>query len=169
MARKEKFITLKDGEQNLSFVVRQMPLTRLEMFALRLVSLLAGSASGAPDFEGLSEGLDWLRGQSAKALLSCLGNLDTDKAAPLLDELLGCCSRVVGQVETKCTPETIDGYLSDLRTLFELRKEAFSINFGFFIEGAEKRSGSRKNTPGAPPPSGTDTPPAPTSPDLRPR
>jgi hypothetical protein len=148
MARKEKRITLTEDGQAFEFVIRQMPLAKLELFALRAVSLLAGSAKDAPDMNGLSDGIEWVRRQSGNALLSCLGNVDTDKAAPLLDELLGCCSRVVGAVETKCDASNIDGYLSDIQSLFTLRKEALTLNFGFFTRAVEKLSASQEEAHG---------------------
>jgi hypothetical protein len=163
MALKTNLIVLNDSNEIVKFRVKQMPLVRLELFTLKLLALLAASAKDMPTFNGLADGLEWLKNQSVNALLSCLGHLDTDKAAPLLDELLGCCYHVVGQVETKCAPDNIDQYLSGIGSLFALRKAAFTLNFSFFTEGAAKLYGSQKKERGKPPPTTPDTPTMPTS------
>lgn len=68
--------------------------------------------------------------------ISALGRLDYDKARPLLDELLSCCSRVDAGVEQPLTPDVLEGFIEDVRTLFTLRKEALALNFGFFAQAA---------------------------------
>ena len=64
--------------------------------------------------------------------LKALANVEYEKAQPLLDELLACCARTDAGVEQRCTPDTVDGYIEDVRTLFKLRVEAAKLNFGFF-------------------------------------
>ena len=63
-------------------------------------------------------------------LLRALGAVDYEKARPLLNELLECCTPA--DAVTPLTPETADGIIEDVRTLFTLRKEALALNLGFF-------------------------------------
>ncbi len=56
MALKESIITLKDGDQELTFRVRQMPATKLESWIIR-AALLIGGVAGS-DMPGL-DGIRW--------------------------------------------------------------------------------------------------------------
>ena len=76
---------------------------------------------------------------NTKALFSALEKLDYTKVKELSDILLGCCYRVVGKMEEKCTPETVDGYIEDFRTLLTLKKEAFSLSFDFFQDAGNSQ------------------------------
>ena len=114
--RKETTVTIEDRGRPLTFVIREMPATRLERWIIRAMLLLSGS-----------EGLEGLGGsvEGAGKFLSEHG---------ILDELLACCARTDAGVEQRCTPDTVDGYIDDVRTLFKLRVEAAKLNFGFFGE-----------------------------------
>lgn len=129
--RKETTVTIEDRGRPLTFKIREMPATQLERWIIRAMLLLAGS-------EGL-EGLSGASVENAGKFLSehglrALAAVDYDKAEPLLDELLACCARTDAGVEQRCTPDTVDGYIEDVRTLFKLRVEAAKLNFGFFGE-----------------------------------
>lgn len=141
MARKEKTITLHDREQELTFKIREMPATKLERWIMRAVLLLAGSGITVPDGVDMQTAGAYLKEKG----LSALGSIEFEKAEPLLDEMLGCCSRVIGNHEELCTPETIDTYILDIKTLFNLRKEVFALNFGFFLKESEMLSTSQEN------------------------
>ena len=138
MARKEIIIDVQDREQKLTFKIREMPATRLESWIIRALLLVAGSGAQVPDGADIKAAGAFL----AEKGLAALGNLDFDKAEPLLDELLGCCSRVVEKVEERCTPESVDAYIMDVTTLFKLRMEAIKLNLGFLGPEAERLSGS---------------------------
>jgi len=147
--RKEKRITLDDRGQSLTFKVKEMSATRLESWTLRAALLLTGGGGKALSFlKGISadDMADMRDGRNTdtaiRALLmggfDALSAISYESAKPLLDELLGCCSRVVGNIEEQCTPETVDDYVQDFFTLIKLRKEAFMLNFDFFIEKARQ-------------------------------
>ena len=72
--------------------------------------------------------------------------MDYAKAKPLLDEMLGCCYRVIDRMEERVTPETADAYISDMSTLFKLRLEAFKVNFSFFGNGSPSASPEKPST-----------------------
>ena len=58
--------------------------------------------------------------------------VDFTKIKEISDVLLGCCYRVIGKMEERCTPDTVDGFIEDFRTLLTLKKEAFTLSFDFF-------------------------------------
>lgn len=132
MARKEVNITLEDGEDSLEFRIRQMPATKQESWIIQAVLLLAGSGVDLPEGYDLQKAGQYLATHGLKAL----GGVDYEKARPLLDDLLTCCHRVLPEGgEMAVTPSTVDGYITDVRTLFRLRMEALKVNFDFFGSG----------------------------------
>ena len=143
MARKTIEVTLQDRENSWTFVIEEMPATRLEAWIIRALLLVAGSGC-----DNVPEGADLKKAGAflAEKGLGVLGGLDYEKAKPLLDEMLGCCSRREGQALMKCTPESVDGYIEDVATLFKLRLEAVKLNLGFLGAGIGEMFGSR-NTP----------------------
>ena len=77
--------------------------------------------------------------------LGIFSGITPEKVQPLLDDLLACCSRVMGQSRQLCTPATVDGYISDVKTLFRLRVESFKVNFpDFFTEKLSTEEGKEK-------------------------
>lgn len=137
MARREMTITLEDRGNPLTFRLREMPASRLESWMTRVLLLLTGSGVDVPAGADLSSAGEYLMTQGLKAL----GGVDYDKAKPLLDDLLTCCHRVLPQGgELAVTPESVDGYIEDVRTLFRLRVEALKLNLGFFGVGGPSAS-----------------------------
>lgn len=144
MARKEITVDIQDRDQLLTFKIKEMPATRLESWIIRALLLVA--RAGGPDGSGaqVPDGSDIKAAGAflAEKGLTALGNIDFEKARPLLDELLGCCSRVVEKVEERCTPDSVDNYILDVTTLFTLRMEAIKLNLGFLGPEVERLSGS---------------------------
>jgi predicted glycoside hydrolase/deacetylase ChbG (UPF0249 family) len=142
MSRKEKIIDIQDREQLLTFKIKEMPATKMESWLFRAASLLASAwkqtmAGAAPtNFDNIS----------LESKLSILGEIDYEKAEPLLNELLSCCSRMVEKVEERCTPQSVDNYILDVSTLFKLRLEAVKLNLGSLKLAAGKLSSSLENT-----------------------
>lgn len=128
--RKEKVIKLNDRGRELTFKIREMPASQLERWLMRALLLVSKGAN-------TETGLDALRALNAdgtvRALAAVCGAVSYDDAQPLLDEMLACCSRVDAGIEQVCTPETVDGYIEDVRTLFRLRVETVRLHFDFFI------------------------------------
>lgn len=144
---KVKEITLQDREHTFTFVIKEMPVTQLESWITRalLVATSAGvklPGGGTPGLASAGE----LLAEKGLGLISTLGALDYDRVKPLLDEMLGCCYRKIDKVQERCTPETVDGYIQDVTTLFKLRVEAFKLNLGFLQGELEKLSGSPEST-----------------------
>lgn len=145
--RKEKIITLNDRGKDLTFKIREMPAMKLEAWLIQAGLLLAGT--GAFDGKDVSTPGDAI--QKAGAVLSqggisALANIDYEKAKPLLDDLLACCTRTDAGIEQRLTPDTVDAIITDVRTLFALRKEALTLNLGFFM-GAGASDTASDETP----------------------
>lgn len=142
MARKEITIDLMDRDHPLTFKVKEMPATKLESWIIRAILLVAGSGMSVPDGTDIKKAGAYL----AEKGLSALGAVDFEKAKPLLDELMGCCSIIVDKFEKRLTPEIADAHIQDVATLFKLRMEAIKLNLGFLKPEVERLSGSQENT-----------------------
>lgn len=142
MARKEITIDLIDRDQPLTFKIKEMPATKLESWIIRALLLVAGAGMNVPDGTDIKAAGAYL----AEKGLSALGTVDFEKARPLLDELMGCCSIIINKLEKRLTPEIIDDHVQDVKTLFTLRKEAIKLNLGFLKPEVERLSGSQENT-----------------------
>ena len=140
--RQEKRITIEDRGNKLEFVVREMSATQLEDWTMRAVLVLAGAGSDIP----ANGGVEGIGRYLAEHGLAAIGNVNYEKAKPLLDEMLGCCSRVIDKMEERVTPETADAYIEDMSTLFKLRLEAFKTNFAFFGHGGQSASPEKPST-----------------------
>ena len=138
--RKEKRIVLNDRGRELKFKIKEMSALQLERWIVKAGLLLAGS--GILDATMASGDAGDVIAKAGKVIsnegLSALTKLDFDKAEPLLDDLLGCCSHIAeGGVETRLTSGIVDGIVEDVRTLFQLRKEALALNLGFFVNAGQ--------------------------------
>lgn len=138
--RKEKTIILDDRGRELTFRVKEMPATKLESWIVRAGLLLAStgllSSNATPEVGDVLQTVG--KALASNDNLQALARVDIDKAQPLLDDLLGCCTHVAsGGIEQRLTPDVVDGIIEDIRTLFALRKEALMLNFGFFASAGQ--------------------------------
>ena len=140
--RNEKIITIDDRGKSLTFKVKEMAATQLESWAMRCVLVLAAAGSDVPATGGV-EGMAKFLSEHG---LAALGNVNFEKAKPLLDEMLGCCYRVIDAMEEKVTPQAADAYIEDIRTLLKLRMEALKLNFGFFGTGGQSATPENQST-----------------------
>ena len=141
--RKEKTIVIDDRGKSLTFKIREMSALQMEGWIARAGILLAGTGildETRVDVRNAGEIAAGVARAVGESGISALGRLDYDKARPLLDELLSCCSRVDAGVEQPLTPDVLEGFIEDVRTLFTLRKEALALNFGFFAQGGPSAS-----------------------------
>ena len=140
--RKEKTIVIDDRGKSLTFKIREMSALQMEGWIARAGILLAGTGildETRVDVRNAGEIAAGVARAVGESGISALGRLDYDKARPLLDEL-SCCSRVDAGVEQPLTPDVLEGFIEDVRTLFTLRKEALALNFGFFAQGGPSAS-----------------------------
>ena len=141
--RKEKNIVIDDRGKSLTFKIREMSALQMEGWIASAGILLAGTGildETRVDVRNAGEIAAGVARAVGESGISALGRLDYDKARPLLDELLSCCSRVDAGVEQPLTPDVLEGFIEDVRTLFTLRKEALALNFGFFAQGGPSAS-----------------------------
>ena len=141
--RKEKNIVIDDRGKSLTFKIREMSALQMEGWIARAGILLAGTGildETRVDVRNAGEIAAGVARAVGESGISALGRLDYDKARPLLDELLSCCFRVDAGVEQPLTPDVLEGFIEDVRTLFTLRKEALALNFGFFAQGGPSAS-----------------------------
>lgn len=141
--RKEKTIVIDDRGKSLTFKIREMSALQMEGWIARAGILLAATGildETRVDVRNAGEIAAGVARAVGESGISALGRLDYDKARPLLDELLSCCSRVDAGVEQPLTPDVLEGFIEDVRTLFTLRKEALALNFGFFAQGGPSAS-----------------------------
>ncbi len=129
MARKEVTVELQDDGNNMTFRVRQMSVSTRIGFGIRAMIEMARSGVEFPDGMGFDEAIPYLASSGLPAITKMVGGLEYERVHPLLNELLACCSRVIGNHTQVCTPETIDDYLCESGTLIALYAEAFKINF----------------------------------------
>ena len=113
-------ITLKldDAGHELSFVIEKMNAFQAERWLIRAGLLLGKAALSANDVKDY------------RGLIAALCQVDYEKAAPLLDDLLACCSVQVGKMKKKVSD---DGMIQSPLTLLTLRVEALKANFGFLL------------------------------------
>jgi hypothetical protein len=139
---KENIISITEqGGNRLNFRITQMKASRQADFIVRALLLLAPGLDAEQAKEAVFGG-------GSEGLIAALLKVEYEKAKPMLDELLGYCKRMVdGQVEQACTPDLLDGFVTDFMTIFKLYREVLSLNFGFFTpatapEAAAKSSDS---------------------------
>ncbi len=128
--RKESEIILIDRGKELSFLIKEMPASKLEKWLIQVVLLLSKSENQ------LNEYTDYniISNLITKKGLSLLSSIDFNKAEPLFDELLSCVHRKVDNAMISVTAQNIDTFIEDVETLFRLRLEVLKLNLSFFTQ-----------------------------------
>lgn len=125
--RKQKEIILQENGQNLTFIIEQMPATKMQLWLLKALSLLCGTELASMDFSLLQK-------EFKTKGFALLQGLDIAKAEPLINELYSCVRRKVDNSLVQMSADNIDSVIADVRTLFTLQKEILTHNFDFFSE-----------------------------------
>lgn len=147
MARKVEYAEIKDGENVLRFKITQMPASKLEDWLYRAV-LCLGPALELPE----GAGLESVGTALAKDGFSKLANVKYADAKPLLDEMLACAERDLGNGQfMPVTLATVDRYIESVQALFQLRMACFKCNLSFFGNGVPSGSPSAGTPPQASP------------------
>jgi hypothetical protein len=129
MARREKIISLQDRDQELTFRIREMSAVKMERWLAEALKLTAEAGLDLPRLGDPDVVKVFLL---ESFLPAALGRIEYDKAWPLLEALLNCCSRLVENVAEPCSSQSVEAYIEDVSTLITLRCEAMRVNAGFF-------------------------------------
>lgn len=154
MARRTIGITIEDRGNPLHFTIEEMSATKLESWIIRAILAVSGAGIEVPSGTDLAKASEFLVSRG----ISALATIDYEKAKPLLDELLGCCYRKLDKVKERCTPDSVDGYIEDVTTLFKLKMEAAKLNLGFIKLEVDKLSTSQDEASITPQQKAKDTP-----------
>ncbi len=134
--RREQEIILQDRGKEIVFRIKEMSALQLEKWLMR--ALLALCKSRHVNKEENSNNTN-----KSKVLIDALFdgrflevfcNADFEEIEPLLDELLTCVQRRVDNGYMQVNSSTIESYVEDVRTLFELRMEVLKFNLDFLLE-----------------------------------
>ena len=131
---KEKIVTIETGrDAGKTFLVQEMPASRLEKWAARALLALFG---GNVPMDIFQTGKTSTALALAKTIRSGMGALSWEAVEPIYDELLTCVSRVPDatkpQNRVPLTPGNIDAHVEDVSTLVTLRLSVLEVCFSFF-------------------------------------
>lgn len=130
MSLKSKTITIQKGrDAGKTFLISEMPIVKLDNWSMRA---LFAVAKGGVDLEGISPNMGGLG--MANVALKALAGIDTDVGIPLLMELLDCVQVVPSGGNARSL--LLDSDVTELSTLFTLRKEALAIHLDFLVQGS---------------------------------
>lgn len=130
MSLKSKTITIQKGrDAGKTFLISEMPIVKLDNWSMRA---LFAVAKGGVDLEGISPNMGGLG--MANVALKALAGIDTDVGIPLLNELLDCVQVVPSGGNARSL--LLDSDVTELSTLFTLRKEALAIHLDFLVQGS---------------------------------
>lgn len=138
--RKESVITITEGrDKGKAFRCSEMPVTKLEKWAARVLIALVGGEGQLP--HNIAELARTSAGAAVAALLGQgLRGLSAAAVEPLLDDLVPYIARVPKPEQPdKVIPlsvETLDAHIEDLGTLLRLKFEVVSLCLGFSMDGA---------------------------------
>lgn len=122
--RKQKEITLQDGDRALTFVITQMSARQQQLFILEVLSLISPKS-------GENMNMSDLQSLSSVNIFGLLHNIDIAKSEKLINQLYTCVKQKVDNALVQVSEKTVDGIIEELPTLFSLQKEVISVNFSF--------------------------------------
>lgn len=136
MSLKSKTITIEKGrDAGKAFLISEMPIVKLDNWSMRA---LFAVAKGGVDLEGINPNMGGLG--MANVALKALAGIDTDVGIPLLNELLDCVQVIPSGGNARSL--LLDSDVTELTTLFTLRKEALAIHLDFLLQGSGSDSKS---------------------------
>lgn len=133
MARKVIQYRVQDAgrDQGKVFILREMPASQAEKWAIR--AFLAAAASGIDLPAGAAQaGFAGI----AQAGLALLGKIPYDAAEPLLDEMLGCVSILPNPGNPNVQRGLIEDDIEEISTRLKLRTAVFKLHADFSTAAA---------------------------------
>jgi hypothetical protein len=133
MARKTATITIdaEGRDHGKQFLLREMPASQAEKWAMRVFFGMAKSGLEIPDHIA-STGLAGIAAIGLKAI----GGLSFDTAEPLLDEMMACVQRIPNPAKPDIVRPLVEDDIEEIGTRLRLRKEVFGLHVDFSKAGA---------------------------------
>ncbi|TNH43749.1 hypothetical protein [Photorhabdus luminescens] len=129
MTLKSKTITIESGrDMGKTFVITEMPIVQADNWAMRALFAIA---NGGIDIGDIKPEMGMLG--MAQVAIKALSGIRADVGIPLLDELLECVQIVPSGGNARSIEFNSD--ISDIKTMFTLRKEALAIHIDFLTQG----------------------------------
>ncbi|MGO4560975.1 hypothetical protein [Mesorhizobium sp. 2RAF21] len=148
MARKVKAVTISDDRQidadgkpigeisrdaGKVFVIREMPASQAEKWAMR--ALLSVARSGIDIGQAAGQGMQGIAVMGVSALLSS----NWDDAEPLLDEMMSCIQIRPDPANVNVVRNLIEDDIEEVMTRINLRREVLELHVGFSLGGAASK------------------------------
>mgnify|MGYP007010366395 FL=1 len=131
MALKSTSVTIEKGrDKGKRFFISEMPVRKLEWWALRLIL----SALGNDGIDQSKESPLMLLGSMGVGILTKVKPAD---AKPLMDEMLDYMKILPNPTDPTVQRHIDDDDIEDLGTLFKLRAEWFKLHMDFLASGEE--------------------------------
>lgn len=125
--RKEVDIKIEEGrDAGKVFRITEMPAFQMDSWATRALIALGKTKQG---------GIVALGSLSFAEILKCFGEIEYEKAEPLLQELLECCAFVKDGTMVTLKKEFVNDIIEDWTTILRLRMEALKVCLGFLEQG----------------------------------
>lgn len=133
MARKIEQITIKDEgrDKGKVFVIREMPASQAEKWAMRAFLALAKSGVDVPE-EVAESGLAGI----AVLGLRALSGLTFADAEPLMDEMFSCIQIMPDPTRPEVVRLLLEDDIEEVKTRLHLRKAVLSLHTDFFTAAA---------------------------------
>ena len=133
MARKVQQVTIdaEGRDKGKVFIIREMPATQAEKWAMRAFLALAKSGVDVPE-DVASSGL---AGIAALGLRALSGLTFTD-AEPLMDEMFSCIQIMPDPTRPDVVRILLEDDIEEIATRLKLRKEVLALHTGFFSAAA---------------------------------
>ncbi|KER03403.1 MULTISPECIES: hypothetical protein [Photorhabdus] len=129
MTLKSKTITIESGrDMGKTFVITEMPIVQADNWAMRALFAIA---NGGIDIGDIKPEMGMLG--MAQVAIKALSGIRADVGIPLLNELLECVQIVPSGGNARSIEFNSD--ISDIKTMFILRKEALAIHIDFLTQG----------------------------------
>lgn len=140
--RETKDITITEDGNEFKFRIKQMSAYGLQTWGIKVMTTLG--ESGLFNLSGdqfTNFNIDEIFKALGKNGTSFLGKLDPDKANALIFELVcKCTSRINGNAISALSEDDLENLFFDIRSLIQLEKEVFAVNFMKYVGEIQSNS-----------------------------
>ena len=137
MARRSKIVTIHDKasrDNGKSFFLTEMPSRPAEVWALKVLTMVAQSGADIPD----AMRIGGMAGLMTLGIQTMLGGINFTQIIPLLDEMMGCVRFIPDLKRIEITRPLVDNGtdgddIEEVETRYKLRVEVFNLHVNFSI------------------------------------